>query len=314
MKLRLIVNPVASGVDDEVVERVRERLAAVADVDVAATTAAGDAQGLAAAAGADAVVALGGDGTANEVVNGLPAGLPAGFLPGGATSVFMRQLGFPNDPVEAASLLAASIAAGRTRPVGMGRLDGRRFTFAAGLGIDAEAMRIVHEQRAGHPQQTRPSDLRVVAAALRALRADGFTLPPRMTVAAGDRALRCGYLAVANAHPYTYFGARPLPIAPRAGFDTALDAVVVAGLRRRDLWRLPVYGLAWPRHATGRDARVTYLHDVGRLDVTCDEPVSAQIDGEFLGRVWSAELRYEPEAITAFVPPAWFPEPGSEGT
>jgi diacylglycerol kinase family enzyme len=309
MRLRLIVNPVASGVSEPLLEEVAAVLGRVAEVEVAPTARPGHAIELAGAGGADIVVGMGGDGTANEVVNGVPAGVCTGFLPAGASSVFVRHLGFPNQPRRAVRLLAAAIVADSTLDVGLGRLDGRRFTFSAGLGIDAEAMRMVDEARALRPDRTRPSDMQVVMAALRVLREDRFSLPARMTVRTPRHELRCSYLAVANKHPYTYFGRYGIRAAPRAGFDTALDMVVADELRRRDLWRLPVYALVWPRHATRGDRRVAYLHDVAEAVVEPDLPVAVQLDGEYLGRVERAEIRYEPGAITAYVP-VGSPSPG----
>jgi diacylglycerol kinase family enzyme len=249
------------------------------------------------------VVVLGGDGTANEVVNGLSAGAALGVLPGGATSVFARQLGFPNDPVAAARLLAESIASESLRGVGLGELDGRLFTFSAGLGLDAEVTRRVTEQRAARQDGRRPSDGEVLAATAGVLKADGWSLPERMSVTGpGLPLVRCSYLAIANQHPYTYLGPIPVRTTPRADFDKALDATAIGTLRTRDLWRLPVYGLMWPRHASGRDPRVTYLHNVAELVVIGDEPVPVQIDGEYLGALERVSIRFVPDAIRAYVP------------
>ena len=97
--------------------------------------------------------------------------------------------------------------------------------------------------------------------------------------------LRASYLAIANQHPYSYWGRLPVRTTPRASFASALDAVVVSALRPHQLWRLPAYGLLWPRHARGGDRHVSYLHDVAALDVACDVPVGLQLDGEYLGQV-----------------------------
>ena len=303
MRARLIVNPTATGVTPALIERVAAALAPVCQVERIATQRPGHARELAAESGCDLVVAMGGDGTANEVANGLPSGVPAGFLPAGASSVFARQLGFPHHPLKAARLLAGAIAADSVRPVGLGELDGRLFTFAAGIGLDAEAIRRVEQARTRRGGRGRPGDLRVVAAALAGLARDGFTLPERMTVAGAGGRVRAGYLAVANQHPYTYFGRLAVRVAPRASFATGLDVVAVAALRRRDLWRLPVYALLWPRHATAGDSRVAYLHDVDLVEVTCDRPLPAQIDGEYLGLVERCRIAYRPGAISVFVPP-----------
>ena len=303
MRLRLIANPSASGVDRALIDRVAAALGPVADVEQALTERAGHAVEMAGLPGADVVVALGGDGTANEVVNGLAPGVALGVLPGGATSVFARQLGYPKDPVAAARLLAGAIAGESLREVGLGELDGRRFTFSAGLGLDAEVTRRVSEQRTERTDHRRPSDSEVLAAAAGALKADGWSLPERMSVTGpGLPLVRCSYLAVANQHPYTYLGPIPVRTTPRAHFDKALDATAIGSLRTRDLWRLPVYGLMWPRHAAGRDRRVTYFHDVEELVVLGDGAVPVQIDGEYLGEYERVTIRFVPAALRAYVP------------
>jgi diacylglycerol kinase family enzyme len=318
VRVRLIANPRASGVTAELVQGVADRLASVAEVDLRRTERAGHATELAAEPGADAVIGMGGDGTANEVVNGVPHGALVGVVPAGATSVLGRQLGLPHRPLAAAGVLAAAIAERRSLPMGLGEVDGRLFTFSAGLGLEAEAMRLVEERRQRRPDGRRPGDLAVVATAISVLRADGFSLPERMTVRVDGAEARAGYVAIANGHPYTYLGRIPVRTAPRAGFETALDAVAVGQLRPRDLWRFAVYGLVWPRHASGRDARVRYLHDVAALEVVCDEPVALQVDGEYLGRVQRVTVGYRPAAVRMLMPPfaaASFParEPAAEG-
>ena len=106
----------------------------------------------------DVVVALGGDGTINEVVNGvLTDGLhkhvPAvGVVPAGSTNVFARALGLPNDPIEATGVLLEALTAGRRREISLGRADDRWFLFAAGMGFDAAVVAAVEKaRRQGHP-------------------------------------------------------------------------------------------------------------------------------------------------------------------
>ena len=110
------------------------------------------------------MLTLGGDGTVNEAVNGLlqacpppgarpvaapPPGAPLlAPLPGGNANVFTRALGLPADPVDATGQILASLPAGRTRTVGLGLADGRYFCFNAGLGLDAEVVRVVEGLRA----------------------------------------------------------------------------------------------------------------------------------------------------------------------
>lgn len=304
MRVRLIANPNASRVHPDMVEAVLQRLSAVAEVDLHRTERAGHAIELAGEPGAEAVIGIGGDGTANEIVNGVPQGTLVGVIPAGATSVLARQLGLPAHPLPAAAMLAAAIAERRWRPLGLGELNGRLFTFSAGFGLEAEAMRLVAERRASRPDGRRPGDIAVLASAISVLRSDGFALRERMTLRTPAGEVRAAYLAVANGNPYSYFGPVPVRTAPRAGPASALDAVAVGELRPRQLWRLAAYGLVWPRHASGRDRHVTYMHDIDSLELTADEPLAAHVDGEYLGQLRSAVLRYRPGAVRILIPPA----------
>ena len=131
-------------------------LAADAKLEVEETANRGHAAALACRAmrdGVDVVVALGGDGTVNEVVNGLltdgvhPEVPALGVVPGGSTNVFARALGLPNDPVEATSVLIDALATGRSRRIGLGLADDRYFLFTAGLGYDAAVVQAVEAHR-----------------------------------------------------------------------------------------------------------------------------------------------------------------------
>ena len=321
MQVRLIVNPNASGVQGALIDQVAARLARVGAVEVRLTERPGHATDLARAPGADVVVAMGGDGTANEVANGMPPEALMGLVPAGASSVFARQLRLPRQTLSAAAVLAGAIAERRWRPVGLGSVNGRMFTFSAGMGLEAEATRIVDERRHQRPDGRRPRDSAVVAAAGRVLWSDRLSMPERITVTAGDRTVRGSYLAIANQRPYSYWGRLPVRTTPRASFASALDAVVVSALRPYQLWRLPAYGLLWPRHARGTDRHVSYLHDVAALDVACDVPVGLQLDGEYLGQVQAAAVRYHPQALRMLIPPAAeasfpvpAPDPAAAGT
>ncbi len=303
MRVRLIVNPSASGVTPQIVAGVVSRLTPVADLDIVETAGQGHATTLAAEVGEGAVIALGGDGTFNEVVNGIRPGVVFGPLPGGASSVYARQLGYPDEPVKASSMLARAIAERSVRSVGLGVTDGRRFTFAASVGFDADATRAVDEARRHRPGNVRPGDLQVLYEAMRALGSQGFRLAEQMTVTAeGSAPLRASYIAIANQHPYTYFGKLPVKATPLAGFDSALDAVVLGRLGKRALPRLALYALAWPRHAHTATSGITYLHDRHHLEIECDRPLGVQIDGEYVGVRQRIEVGYEADAVRVFVP------------
>ena len=94
--------------------------------------------------GYDVVVAFGGDGTVNEAANGLAGShTPLTCLPGGATNVYCKMLGIPGDIVDATEHLLRLADEWRPRPVDLGTVNGRRFVFSAGMGLDASVVRRV---------------------------------------------------------------------------------------------------------------------------------------------------------------------------
>ena len=304
MRVRLIVNPTATGVREPVLDALVAQLERVGELDVAQTEHAGHAIDLAREVESGVVVGVGGDGTANELANGVRDGVTLGVLPAGASSVFARHLGFPRDTVAAGGMMADAIRQESTKLVGLGLADDRRFTFAAGLGLDAEATAAIDRIREERQRRDRPGDLKVLQAAVRILREEGFALHERMTIATAKGSFhRASYVAVANQHPYTFFGRVPVQVAPRADFEHGLDVVFAREMRRRDLWRLPVYALLWPRHAKHGSSRIGYLHDMDDFTVACDVPTAIQIDGEYLGHVQRVHFRYERDAIRVLVPP-----------
>src|SRR5438552_15047920 len=156
MRALLVVNHKATTTSGRVRDVLVQALRSQVDLRVVHTERRGHAAALAeqaAADGLDVVVALGGDGTVNEVVNGLLAhGVPEtgpalAVVPGGSTNVFARALGLPGDWVEATGVLLEALRANRYRLIGLGRADDRYFTFCAGLGLDAEVVARVERAR-----------------------------------------------------------------------------------------------------------------------------------------------------------------------
>src|SRR2546429_2536422 len=166
----LIVNPKASRVTEEGISAVERALMGSGYVRTVRTERPRHAVELAREAGdADALIVFSGDGGFNEVLNGVErSDQPIGFLPGGGTSVLARALGLPRDAVEAAERLADALREDRTRTISTGRVNGRRFGFGAGIGIDAEAVRRIDE-RGRSPEGERPGDLAFVGAFARIL-------------------------------------------------------------------------------------------------------------------------------------------------
>lgn len=283
------MNPFASGVDTHRVAAVQAALPPGTETRL--TTAAGEATAITREVGdADAIYVFGGDGTFNEVLNGLEVDIPLGFLPGGGTSVLPRALGLPRNPVEA----ALRVAEGRTRRIGLGRVNGRRFGFNAGLGFDAELVRRVDEL-GRRPDGKRPGDRAFVRIAASALAERNARFDPQLDVEGHGRA---ALVLVANCSPYTYAGALALDLVPGAGFDDGLAFVAPVSLRGRDFPRMLLQGF----RGRGLQAdRTLSGHDLDRLVVHCDHPLPLQVDGEDAGDVSEVVYEAEHDAVTVLV-------------
>ena len=289
----LIVNPFATSVTEQRVRLVEASLARAGEVKTVLTERRGHATELA-AAGADAVVVFGGDGAINEVLNGLAAEVPFGALPGGGTSVFARALGLPREPGAAAEQLAEAIGVGRTRRITLGRVDGRRFGFSAGVGFDAATVRRV--DALGRAQDgKRPGDFAFAYELVRVLASGRFKLEPALEVSGRGRAAA---VFVANCDPYTYAGSIPLHIAPEARFELGLDLVAPISVSARSVPRVARRLVTGKGHET---EDVLYAHDVDRIEITCDRPLPLQVDGEDLGDVVHAVIEAERDAVGVFV-------------
>ena len=285
----LIVNPFASGVDEHRLAAVRAALPS--GTQTMLTTTAGEGTEIARSAGdVEAIYVFGGDGTFNEVLNGVETDVPLGFIPGGGTSVLPRALGLPRNPGKAAQ----RIAEGRTRRIGLGRVNGRRFGFNAGLGLDAELVRKVDEL-GRRPDGRRPGDVAFMKVASGTLWASHGRFDERLEIESAGRA---AFVLVANCSPYTYAGAVGLDLVPGASFDDGLAYVAPVSLRARDLPRLLARG---PRGSGFKDERTLAARDLDRIVVQCDEPLPLQVDGEDTGDVVEAIYEAERDAVTVFV-------------
>ena len=282
MRTTLIVNPYASRVTPELAERVA---AALGDVQTVFTERAGHATELARDADADAVVVFSGDGGFNEVLNGARPETLLGFVPGGGTSVLPRALGLPRDPVAAAEQLAA----GRTRRIGLGRANGRRFGFAGGVGLDAELIRRM-DARGRSADGKRPGDAVFAWTAVKTLAEARVRFDPALEV---DGHGRAAFALVANADPYSYVGRLPLRLPRGAQLEGGLDVLGPRSFRLRSLPGAVRYLV------TGRTRLpLLELHDQDRIVIRCDRPLPLQLDGEDVGDVTEVVFEAERDAVT----------------
>ncbi len=292
----LIVNPFASRVTERRLHVVESSLARAGSVETLLTQGRGHAIELAAeVTNADALVVFSGDGVVNEALNGLQVEIPFGPLPGGGTSVFARALGLPRDATAAAERIADAIVAGKTRRITLGRVAERRFSFSAGIGLDAATVRRVDalgRRRSGR----RPGDIAFTYEFVRVLASSGFGLEPSLEVHGLGRAAAA---LIANCDPYTYAGSLALHFAPQARFELGLDLVAPIRMRPHSIPRFLRYVLRGGGQERAPD--ILYAHDRDRFEVTCDRPLPLQADGEDLGDVEHAVFTAERDAIACLV-------------
>ena len=285
----LIVNPFASSVSEEKIVQVVD---ALGDVEVRRTEHPGHATELAEVAeGVEALYVFSGDGGFNEVLNGIDRETPLGFIPGGGASVLPRALGLPADPVRAAERLVKA----KKRRISLGRVNGRRFGFAAGIGLDAEAIRRL-EARGRSEEGARASNALFVWELVRMLAERHLRYPPTLEILGRGRA---AFALVANTDPYTYAGPVPIHIAPEARFELGIDLVAPRAVSPAAVPRLLGYALLGRGQSSAGD--VVYGHDLDRIEVVCDGPMPLQADGEDLGDATSAIFEAERGAAVVLV-------------
>ena len=290
----LIINPFASAVTEERLTAVERELRSHVELTVAQTVRPQHATELARALGdVDAIFVFGGDGLLNEVLNGIGPEPAVGVLPGGGKNVAARALGVPLDPLEA----ARSLPGAPKRRISLGRANGRRFAFAAGIGFDAELVRRV-DARGRRSDGRRPGDLAFTWEAAKLLAQRRGRYEPALEIVGLGRA---AFALVANAHPYSYAGNRALRVAPDARFELGLDVVAPRRLAPQGIPRFVAYAF---RGGSEQANDVLYAHDLDRIEIRCDRPLPLQVDGEDLGDVETVIFEAERDAVSMLAPGA----------
>jgi diacylglycerol kinase family enzyme len=298
LRILLIVNSFASSVTARNTVTVHERLSQHHDVQVVETNRRGHATRFAedaARRGIDVVVAYGGDGTLNEVATGIATTDTAlAVLPGGSTNVFARTLGMPNDALEAIDLIIEALGRNDISPIGLGRANGRFFTFHTGIGYDAAVVRRV-EQRAGLKRYA--GNPLFIAAALRTWGLDYDKKHPHFALDFGDgNTVDKGFFSIImNTNPYTYLGNRPFDIVPSTSLSTGLSVVTFTSLKTTQMLRTLVSALqgGGVKNFPWLDIRTNVQHVVA----SDSRAFPYQLDGDYLGEIQKVEFEFVPNAI-----------------
>ncbi len=299
-RMLIIVNPYATTVSDRLRHLVVYALQGRFEVDAVDTEAQGHATELcreAAHEGYDVVVAFGGDGTVNEAANGLlGSSTPLTCLPGGSANVFGKMLGIPGELVDATEHLLAMADDWQPRKVDLGVVNGRCFTFASGLGVDASVV----ERVDSNPRlKARLGAYYFTWAAISTFTRHYLLNPPRMVADGGGQRMEGVTTIVQNGSPFTYFQNRPIEIAEGA----ALDSGALAGCVLHRARPLDMPSIAW--RAFSSHARIARHRHVSSFPALTELTVKSaggrllplQVDGDFIGEVDEARYSIMPRAL-----------------
>jgi diacylglycerol kinase family enzyme len=306
-RMLIIVNPYATTVSDRLKNLVVYALQGRYEVEAVSTEAQNHATEIGIEArdgGYDIVVAFGGDGTLNEVANGLAGtGVPVSVLPGGSTNVVARTLGIPNDVVDATEHLLGLADRFEPRRVDLGIANGRRFVFSCGCGLDATAaMRV--DQRPKLKARAGPYFYTWVAVS--AFYRDYLRHPARMRLDVGDRSVEGITVLAQNSDPFTYFGGRPVRVCEGVAIDDGtLSVAILRRAAQRDMGPI-IARVLTERLRASRHRQIDHFDDVteARIESTSldpqgqPRPFPIQVDGDYIGAHTSLELGIDPGALT----------------
>jgi diacylglycerol kinase (ATP) len=287
----VIYNPVAGPRAVNRIDQVRSYLSAHGlPFRILETTASGEAVGMARQAaeeGSDAVVAVGGDGTMNEVADGLAGSeTRLAFVPHGTGNVFAREFSLP----ESVEGCLALLTSGKTISVRMAKANDRRFVLLASAGFDAE---VVERMNSGQKNL-----LGIAAYLLCGARHLLRSQPPLWIEFPGRDRVEAQTVIVARGKKY----GGNVTIAP-AG-DIEGDTFQVIALLRKGRWSIAKFALDTLRgkHTASRHVLV---RESPSLFVRSSIPSACQVDGEYLGPL---PVRFTmTDTLLRIVVPADFP-------
>jgi diacylglycerol kinase family enzyme len=309
----LIVNRNATSMTATVTDLAVRTLAGVLDLDVERTQYRDHAREMAAATTADLVIVHGGDGSINEVVNGVMGLNSAGsggdlaepprqggrptiaVIPGGGANVLARTLGLPLDAAAAIRRVREAVEAGRHRTIGLGLADDRYFTFSAGLGWDAEVVREVDRLRAQGRRESVSLFLRTM---VHQYYAGTDRRRPALTMERDGEPPVSGLFMtiVTNRSPWTYLGNRPLLPVPNPDFNSGLDLLALQRLRLTTVLNA-VGQMLYVRSRPPRGRDLVSVLGSESLTLRSARPIALQADGEYLGETEAVKFQFVPHAL-----------------
>ncbi|MGH3231042.1 MAG: diacylglycerol/lipid kinase family protein [Streptosporangiaceae bacterium] len=308
MRGLLIVNPQATTTTGNSADLAIRSLAGLVDLDVEHTRYRGHARELAAAAGGELVIVLGGDGAVNEAVNGImarsaePADKPLlAVVPGGGGNVFAQALGLPADAAAAIARIRQVIKDGQYRTIGLGLAGDRYFTFSAGLGMDAEVVREVERMRASGHRESPALFLRTM---IRQYRSGTDRRTPALTLERdGQPATPDLFMtAITNRSPWTYLHGRAVLPVPNPDFTSGLDVFALRKVRATTIVSAVGQMLLFRRRSP-RGRHTLTVTGLESLTIRSGRPIAFQVDGDYLGETEGVKFQFVPHALRVVARP-----------
>jgi len=307
MRALLVANTFATSTDDAIQARVVGELSRHLDVTVINTTARNDAIEIASTAqqsGYELVIGLGGDGTVNEIANGLllngpnPAGPLLAAIPGGNGNVFARNMGLSENPMDATTQILNSIAENKFKEIGVGRIAtnniSRWFLFNAGIGLDAAVIAEMETRRASGKTV---SDFAYAKLALRELfaRTDRKHGSLSLVSDSGEIHRDAHFALIVNLAPWAYLGSKPLNPLPLASHHTALDVYAPTSLSISAVIRLASRAIAGKSAENQRN--VIALINQKQVHIQAESPLWIQVDGDVVTQSTELTATHIPNAL-----------------
>jgi diacylglycerol kinase family enzyme len=307
MRTLLVANTFATSTDDTIQAQVISELSKHLEITAINTSARNDAIEIAKSAqqqGFELVIGLGGDGTVNEIANGLlldgpnPEGPLLAAIPGGNGNVFARNMGLSENPMEATAQILNAIDKKRFQEIGVGRIAtnnlSRWFLFNAGIGLDAAVLAEMEARRASGKTV---SDLAYATLALRELfaRTDRKHGSLSLVSDSGGIQRNAHFALIVNLAPWAYLGSKPLNPLPSASHHTALDVYAPTSLSLSSVLRLASRAIAGKSAENERN--IISLSNQKQVHIQSETPLWIQVDGDVLTQSVELTATHIPNAL-----------------
>ena len=300
----VIANPSASQFTGGAHRSVMATFSRSCDVEAMWPGSASEASDLAAKAaadGADMIVAMGGDGMAHHVAQGVVGTDSAlGVIPVGTTNVFARLLAIPPKPVKAAEFLVDTPGRARLGVVRVvlerDEVESTHFAvFSCGLGLDAA---VVKEAEKDPYRKYRFGSLHYASTAIGVGLKDFPGRDPHIRVVAHGRETVATAALIQFRQVYTFFGRIPIRLTPNP--PEPMTLLVMKGLRRR---RIPsIMSTVFRGKDLNTVKDVDTWESIENAFFETQPAVEAQADGELLGFAEAGSMTWMPDALTVVTP------------